>query len=942
MTYEYWTHYKITAASNTFSAPFGFPELDSAVNVAWSWRELQKQARDWYDDRAFDSALANTASSTVSVVLPDILVIEGHSSEIGQKLQTGQLIGIKNTRHSFFYEPHYVLSQTFSPSRQFVKVARYGAYSNTVSSSDFVSVKLYRADFAEKDLGEGWNYDRALWDNYSSIHYNYGTDNTDAIIKLDNYSNTASFVAVAYNLATRSGFNLIVRGGDNLVTRKSGLLSTYKLTLNGVVYSKVQDPYDGYEFIHEDYSDYYIQHSQADLFAFQSDISQAYSLLPFEMKEHPPAVSQTVPSMTFNGVKQALPVLNWAQPIGATDANLIRPGYMNPWTLRRGFTFSDTLSVTITPTSVYNSTDKCVIAGWQIGYTASQTTTATMMFRNWMQHRVSGSIQGVAEPDKTNRFVWKLEVGGILTDKLDSAGFVRIPLDHNAVSRLVAGGGDGYKLYGAVLRIVMGSSVPGDIIQGALTNNTRTLMWYFRSDTITDSGLVSRTIPIDMTDVYTKSLTSSFSVSGLRGDSRMFLDIFLWGNSVYIDRNTAHTYMPLWGLPDLTTSVATYSSTATGVSAHTFDNTGKRYYEIDNDNGIIYQYSLSPSWFISSAVVTDKFTLSSTHAASLWFRSDGERLYVGFLGTNGFVRRYDLSSPFELSSISATTDEFSNSFIPTGISFKPDGTKAYILQYEYLREYSLGTSWHISTAALERTASITSYTSAARSLYMRDGGAFYFLGVDDATIRGFSLSTSWNISSRKYMLRGSSLSAVFSSPVRIHFTSGQYMAVGASSSVTKLVRADSIFNYYGRKKIGPDGYGTSYNISSVELYPLYQDYYGNLFVQPQLPSDFPQIHEMEALSKRMDIHGNFTFYFSNSAAGNLRFADVIEVSPTVESYGIGTNYGSSFSYIGVTSAGFEHRLGVDGRSVIVYGQVSTTACDAEQGVINYSLALKRT
>jgi hypothetical protein len=90
----------------------------------------------------------------------------------------------------------------------------------------------------------------------------------------------------------------------------------------------------------------------------------------------------------------------------------------------------------------------------------------------------------------------------------------------------------------------------------------------------------------------------------------------------------------------------------------------------------------------------------------VFFKPDGLKMYV--IGTiSDAVFQYDLSTAWDVSTASftyPTTEYFSvgsQETNPTGVFFKPDGLKMYVIGSfgDDVNEYDLSTAWDVSTAS---------------------------------------------------------------------------------------------------------------------------------------------------------------------------------------------------------------------------------------------------
>jgi len=85
----------------------------------------------------------------------------------------------------------------------------------------------------------------------------------------------------------------------------------------------------------------------------------------------------------------------------------------------------------------------------------------------------------------------------------------------------------------------------------------------------------------------------------------------------------------------------------------------------------------------------------------------------------------------------------------TGIFFKPDGLKMYVLGYTYdsVYEYDLSTAWDISTSVYIRSFSVGGQTLLPIGLFFKpDGTKMYITGYSNNTIHEYNLSTPWSLS----------------------------------------------------------------------------------------------------------------------------------------------------------------------------------------------------
>ena len=203
-------------------------------------------------------------------------------------------------------------------------------------------------------------------------------------------------------------------------------------------------------------------------------------------------------------------------------------------------------------------------------------------------------------------------------------------------------------------------------------------------------------------DVSTASYdTVSLDVSGEDGFPRGIafkLDgtkLYLIGG--YYDSVYQYSLSTAWDL-----STASYDTVSFSVQEQegsprsvTFKTDGIKMYVVGSGD-VVYQYSLSTAWNVDTASYDSvSFYLGDEdpNPRSMAFKPDGTKLFV-ISGTNDVVYKYSLSTPWNVST--ASYDSTSpylgiQDLDPYGLAFKPDGTKMYTLgnENEKIYQYSL-------------------------------------------------------------------------------------------------------------------------------------------------------------------------------------------------------------------------------------------------------------
>jgi DNA-binding beta-propeller fold protein YncE len=181
-----------------------------------------------------------------------------------------------------------------------------------------------------------------------------------------------------------------------------------------------------------------------------------------------------------------------------------------------------------------------------------------------------------------------------------------------------------------------------------------------------------------------------------------------------------------------------------------FRDDGIKLYIVSQVSDDVKEYTLSTAWDISSAVYVQAFSVSAQDIvpSGLFFKPDGTKMYVsGSIGDN--VYEYDLSTAWDVSTavfLQLLSVSAQNS-VPCGLFFRADGLKMYLagLASNYIIEYTLSTAWDVSTAAFVRRISYTAQEGSLRSVYFQSDGLTMFLFGQSNTVYKYQLSTAWSI-----------------------------------------------------------------------------------------------------------------------------------------------------------------------------------------------------
>ena len=184
---------------------------------------------------------------------------------------------------------------------------------------------------------------------------------------------------------------------------------------------------------------------------------------------------------------------------------------------------------------------------------------------------------------------------------------------------------------------------------------------------------------------------------------------------------------------------------------------GTKLYIFDKISFIIYQYSLSTPWNITTASYDSKFktvNTQDTEPRDFWIKPDGTKIYI-LGGTNHAIYQYTLTTPWD---ISTYTYDSKSKVSETNLRFiylTPDGTKLWVGcdNNKGIYQHILSTPWDISTAGVSSNA-ITFGTklNAPNSLMVSsDGKSIYPNGLVNKKMFEWNLSTAYDLSTGTFV-----------------------------------------------------------------------------------------------------------------------------------------------------------------------------------------------
>lgn len=182
-----------------------------------------------------------------------------------------------------------------------------------------------------------------------------------------------------------------------------------------------------------------------------------------------------------------------------------------------------------------------------------------------------------------------------------------------------------------------------------------------------------------------------------------------------------------------------------------FKSDGTKLFFQDSIDDAIKEYTLSTAWDLSTASLTHTLDVSSlaVFETGLEFKPDGTKMYV-VDSTADQIRQYALSTAWDLSTATSELTVSCPHLNPYSIQFKPDGTKVYIGKSGGIVEYPLSTAWDLSTIG-SANFTFAQFRQLGYSWCLNSDGTkvfwtYYYL----STVRrlyAYDLSTPWDLSS---------------------------------------------------------------------------------------------------------------------------------------------------------------------------------------------------
>lgn len=183
---------------------------------------------------------------------------------------------------------------------------------------------------------------------------------------------------------------------------------------------------------------------------------------------------------------------------------------------------------------------------------------------------------------------------------------------------------------------------------------------------------------------------------------------------------------------------------------------GTKMYVMGSLGDDVNEYNLSTPWNVSTASFVQAFSVAGKETApyGLFFKPDGTKMYV--MGSTGDdVNEYNLSVAWDISTATYVQIFYIGGLeaTPTGLFFKTDGTKMYVLgsSGDDINEYNLSTPWDISTATYLRVSVVLSDTGPQGLFFNSDGTRMYVIGAGSDNVYQYDVLSAWNVGTISYV-----------------------------------------------------------------------------------------------------------------------------------------------------------------------------------------------
>ena len=228
---------------------------------------------------------------------------------------------------------------------------------------------------------------------------------------------------------------------------------------------------------------------------------------------------------------------------------------------------------------------------------------------------------------------------------------------------------------------------------------------------------------------------------------------------------------------------------------------GTKLYVNDLISDKIYQYSLSTAFDVSTATYDNKSYAYGTHDITGWtLKPDGTRMWGSLQYSASLTNRiiqYDLSTPYDVSTMSV--NGIYEVSAPSGIAFKSDGTKCYIIRRSNytIYEHTLSTPWDItSIGASSGSFYVATFDNSPYEIDLStDGTKIFMIGDQNDRVYQIDMSTAFDITTASYNNINFHLASDFGLPWAQSNPNGLYMSPNGTRMIIGGQSSDRVSTF---------------------------------------------------------------------------------------------------------------------------------------------------
>ena len=267
----------------------------------------------------------------------------------------------------------------------------------------------------------------------------------------------------------------------------------------------------------------------------------------------------------------------------------------------------------------------------------------------------------------------------------------------------------------------------------------------------------------------------------------------------------------------------------------------------------------------------------STVTHNLTFKPDGTKMYV-VERSNDSVYQYSLSTAYDVSTASYDSKSFSfatQEIDPYGIVFNDDGTSMYTIGYgsDAVYQYTLSTAYDVSTASYaSKSLDVSSEDTIPTNVtFKADGTSLYIIGSSNDAVYQYNLTTAFDVSTGSYASKSLDFSSEDTNANGFAFNADgtKCFVVGNTSD---KVHQYSLTTAYDISTASYDS--VSFDLSSQDTNPFGLAFSNDGTKMYVLGSDdFVYQYSTALLTQTLDLSTGNTFSFTPSGATDILFSN---------------------------------------------------------------------